>query len=135
MLTVGRPFDRTPLPGPARATGPTSQPSLDVSPTSLKNIFLLARPLYASLRCAAVSPPHTAFATAAISPRAPSSYATRSSLLPVARYGGINPYTLMAPHGPRQATWPNSPQRAARISELFGGPCGASRDYLLVKET
>jgi hypothetical protein len=49
--------------------------------------------------------------------------------------GGINPYTLMAPHGPRRTRWPNLPERAAWISELLGEPYGASRDYLLVKET
>jgi hypothetical protein len=50
-------------------------------------------------------------------------------------YGGINPYTLMAPHGPRRTRWPNSPERATWISKLLDEPCGASRDYLLVKET
>jgi hypothetical protein len=49
--------------------------------------------------------------------------------------GGIDPYTLIAPHGPRQTRWPNSPKRAARTSELLGEPCGASRYYLMVKET
>jgi hypothetical protein len=41
----------------------------------------------------------------------------------------------MALHGPRQTRWPNSPERAVRISELLGEPCGASRDYLMIKET
>jgi hypothetical protein len=41
----------------------------------------------------------------------------------------------MAPYGPHQARWPNSLERAARISELLDEPCGASRDYLTVKET
>jgi hypothetical protein len=50
-------------------------------------------------------------------------------------WGGIDPYTLMALHGPHQTRWPNSPQRAARISDLLGEPCGASRDYLMIKET
>jgi hypothetical protein len=49
--------------------------------------------------------------------------------------GGINPYTLMATHGPRRMRWPNSPESATRMSELLGEQCGASRDYLLVKET
>jgi hypothetical protein len=49
--------------------------------------------------------------------------------------GDIAPYTLMAPHGPRQTRWPDSSERAARISELLGEPCGASRDYLTVKKT
>jgi hypothetical protein len=49
--------------------------------------------------------------------------------------GGIDPYTLMDPHGPHQTRWPNSPERATRISELLGEPCGASRDYLMIKET
>jgi hypothetical protein len=47
--------------------------------------------------------------------------------------GGIDPYTLMALHGPHQTRWPNSPERAAQISELLGELCGASRDYLTVK--
>jgi hypothetical protein len=55
--------------------------------------------------------------------------------LPYPDCEGIDPYTLMAPHGPRQTRWPNSPERAARISELLGEPCGARRDYLMVKET
>jgi hypothetical protein len=38
--------------------------------------------------------------------------------------GGINSYTLMALHG-----------RSVRISELLGELCGASREYLMVKET
>jgi hypothetical protein len=41
----------------------------------------------------------------------------------------------MAPHGPRQIRWPNSPERAARISELLDDLCGASRDYLMIKKT
>jgi hypothetical protein len=41
----------------------------------------------------------------------------------------------MAPHGLRQTRWPNSLERATRISELLGEPCGASRDYLMIKET
>jgi hypothetical protein len=41
----------------------------------------------------------------------------------------------MAPHGPRQTRWPNSLERLARISGLLGDPCGASRDYLTIKET
>jgi hypothetical protein len=41
----------------------------------------------------------------------------------------------MAPHGPLQTRWPNSPERATWISELLGEPCGASRDYLMIKET
>jgi hypothetical protein len=49
--------------------------------------------------------------------------------------GGYRPVYLMAPHGPRQTRWPNSPERAARVSELLGEPCGASRDYLTVKKT
>jgi hypothetical protein len=49
--------------------------------------------------------------------------------------GGIDPYTLMAPHGLRQTRWPNSSEMATRISELIGEPCGASRDYLMIKET
>jgi hypothetical protein len=49
--------------------------------------------------------------------------------------GGIDPYTLMSPHGLHQTRWPNSLERAARISELLGEPCGVSRDYLTVKET
>jgi hypothetical protein len=53
----------------------------------------------------------------------------------MANCGGIDPYTLMASHEPRQIRWPNSPERAARISGLLGEPCGASRDYLTVKET
>jgi hypothetical protein len=36
--------------------------------------------------------------------------------------GGIDPYTLMAPHGPHQARWPNSLERTAWISELLGEP-------------
>jgi hypothetical protein len=44
-------------------------------------------------------------------------------------------YTLMTTHGPCQMRWPNSPERATRIFELLGGPCGASRDYLMIKET
>jgi hypothetical protein len=48
---------------------------------------------------------------------------------------GINPYTLMALHGPRQTRWPNSPERAVRISKLLGEPCGTSRDYLMIKKT
>jgi hypothetical protein len=31
--------------------------------------------------------------------------------------------------------WPNSPEKAAWISELLGEPCGASIDYLMFKET
>jgi hypothetical protein len=27
------------------------------------------------------------------------------------------------------------PERATRISELLGEPCGASRDYLMIKKT
>jgi hypothetical protein len=49
--------------------------------------------------------------------------------------GGIDPYTLMALHGPRQTWWPNLLERATWISELLGEPWGGSRDYLLVKET
>jgi hypothetical protein len=49
--------------------------------------------------------------------------------------GGIDPYTLMAPHGPHQIRWPDSPKRAVWISGLLGEPCIASRDYLMVKET
>jgi hypothetical protein len=49
--------------------------------------------------------------------------------------GGIDPYTLMAPHGPRQTRWPNSLERVVRISELLGELCGGSRDYLMIKET
>jgi hypothetical protein len=41
----------------------------------------------------------------------------------------------MAPHGPRQTRWPNSLERATRIFELLGELCGASRDYLMIKET
>jgi hypothetical protein len=41
----------------------------------------------------------------------------------------------MASHGPRQTRWPNSPERVAWISELLGELCGASRDYLMIKET
>jgi hypothetical protein len=48
---------------------------------------------------------------------------------------GIDPYTLMAPHGPRQIRWPNSLERAARVFELLGKPCEASKDYLMIKET
>jgi hypothetical protein len=47
--------------------------------------------------------------------------------------GGIDPYTLMAPLGPRQTRWPNSPERATWISELLGKLCGASKDYLMIK--
>jgi hypothetical protein len=50
-------------------------------------------------------------------------------------YGGINPYTLMAPHGMRQTRWPNLLERALWISKLLGESCGASRDYLMIKET
>jgi hypothetical protein len=48
---------------------------------------------------------------------------------------GMDPYILMASHGPRQIRWPNSPERATWISGLLGEPCGASGDYLMVKET
>jgi hypothetical protein len=33
--------------------------------------------------------------------------------------GSLDSYTLMAPHGPRQTRWPNTPKRAARVSELL----------------
>jgi hypothetical protein len=49
--------------------------------------------------------------------------------------GDIDPYTLMAPHRLRQTRWPNSPEKVMRISELLGELCGASRDYLMIKET
>jgi hypothetical protein len=49
--------------------------------------------------------------------------------------GGIDPYTLMAPHGSRQTRWANSPERVAQVFELLGEPYGANRDYLTVKET
>jgi hypothetical protein len=76
---VRRPSDRMSLPGPSRATGPTSvSPALYVSSISLKIIFLLTRPLHASQRCAAISPLHSAFAAAAISPCALSSYAAHA---------------------------------------------------------
>jgi hypothetical protein len=55
--------------------------------------------------------------------------------LPTTNCGEIDLYTLMAPHGPLQTRWPNSPERAARISELLGEPCGASIDYLMIKKT
>jgi hypothetical protein len=41
----------------------------------------------------------------------------------------------MAPHGSCQTRWPNSLKRAAQIFELLGEPCGASRDYLMIKKT
>jgi hypothetical protein len=41
----------------------------------------------------------------------------------------------MVPHGSRQTRWPNSLKRVAWISELLGEPCGASKDYLMIKET
>jgi hypothetical protein len=49
--------------------------------------------------------------------------------------GVIDLYTLMAPHGRRQTRWPKSLERSARVSELLGEPCRASRDYLIIKET
>jgi hypothetical protein len=55
--------------------------------------------------------------------------------LPPQPLWGYRSYTLMATHGPCQTRWPNSPKRAAQISELLGGPCRASRDYLLIKKT
>jgi hypothetical protein len=41
----------------------------------------------------------------------------------------------MAPHGPRKTRWANSLERATWIFELLSEPCGASRDYLMIKET
>jgi hypothetical protein len=35
----------------------------------------------------------------------------------------------------RQGAWPNLPERSARVSELLGEPCGASKDYFIIKET
>jgi hypothetical protein len=48
--------------------------------------------------------------------------------------GVIDPYTLMAPLVPHQTRWPNSLERVARIFGLLDEPCGASREYLTIKE-
>ena len=72
MLRIGRLFDWMSLLGPARATDPTSlPPPLYVSPISFENIFLLTHPSHASQCHAAVSPPHSAFTAADISPVLP----------------------------------------------------------------
>jgi hypothetical protein len=49
--------------------------------------------------------------------------------------GGIDLYTLMDLHGPRQTKWPNLPQRATWISELLSEPYETSRHYLMIKGT
>jgi hypothetical protein len=49
--------------------------------------------------------------------------------------GGINPYTLMALHEPCRTRWPNSLGRFVWIFEPLSESCGASRDYLMIKET
>ena len=102
MLRVGHPSNGTPLLGLVCATSLISlPPPLYVSLVSLKNIVPLARPSHASQRRAAVSPHHSAFAAAAISPRVPSSCTARSSLLPVVHPRCASRSLLLQSHPPR----------------------------------
>jgi hypothetical protein len=72
MFRVGRPYDRMPLSRSRSVTGSTSLlPPLYISHIFFKNIFLLARPSHSSQRRAAVSLPHSTFATTASSPARP----------------------------------------------------------------
>jgi hypothetical protein len=67
-LRSGCPSDQTP---PSWAYVVHASFSLCLPRLSLKNIYPLACPLHALRRCAAVRPPHSAFATIAILPHAP----------------------------------------------------------------
>jgi hypothetical protein len=44
--------------------------------------------------------------------------------------GGIDPYTLMATHGPHRRRWPNSSEQATQITQLVSVPRGIDRDQL-----
>jgi hypothetical protein len=44
--------------------------------------------------------------------------------------GGIDPYTLMAAHGPHRRWWPNLPEQAVWLTQLISVPRGIYEDQL-----